>query len=267
MPKFCFDEIDFHYEDDKNEGMPFIFLHGLGGDVHQTLDILNDIPNVRRITIDFRGHGKTVRFGNETKLNFNQFTDDVKALIDYLEINQFIIGGISTGAGVALNFAIRYSEGIEKLVLSRPAWDDHPQPRTIQTAFQTIYQLLNDDTIVDKKEAFKQTEIYKKLNAISHYAGNTLLGQFDYPYAQEVSSKLINIPSDCPNTSKRDWESVTIQTLILGSELDPLHPMEFAKILYETIPNAIFKEITSKTNSGVQNKIDSVTAINEFVTN
>ncbi|MGX7197882.1 alpha/beta fold hydrolase [Enterococcus olivae] len=266
MPKFNYDGIDFHYEDDKNNGLPFIFLHGLGGDVNQTLDILNDIPNIRRIAIDFRGHGKTIEFGDEKKLNFNQFADDIKAFVDYLELNSFIIGGISTGAGVALNFTIRYPKGIVKLVLSKPAWDDKPQPVVIQTAFKTIYMIMNDDSIEDKKEAFKQTEIFNELNDISHYAGSTLLGQFDYPYAKSASLKLIKIPSDCPSNNKDDWANVKIPTLILGSELDPLHPMDFAKLLYEAMPCSDFKEITSKTISGTKHKVDSVNAISEFIT-
>lgn len=41
------------------------------------------------------------------------------------------------------------------------------------------------------------------MNGISSYAGKTLLGQFDYPFAKETSPKLICIPSDCPNSSKK----------------------------------------------------------------
>ncbi|WP_077602155.1 alpha/beta fold hydrolase [Oceanobacillus sojae] len=266
MPIFNFDEIHFYYQDDCNEGVPFIFLHGLGGDVNQTQDILNEIPHIRRITIDFRGHGKTIHFGETSKLSFHQFADDVKALIDFLEIDRFIIGGISTGAGVALNFALRYPKGIQKLVFSRPAWEDQPQPEIIKEAFRTIYQILNDDAVSDNKGTFKQTVIYQKMNGISSYAGKTLLGQFDYPFAKETSPKLICIPSDCPNSSKNVWKSISVPTLILASEKDPLHPLEFAETLHAGIPDSIFKEITSKTISGSRHKTDTVTEIRKFIT-
>jgi pimeloyl-ACP methyl ester carboxylesterase len=265
MPLFKFDNIDFNYEDDKKEGMPFIFLHGLGGDVNQTLDILNEIPNVRRISIDFRGHGKTVDFGDVSKLNFKQFADDVKALIDSLEIEQFIIGGISTGAGVALNFALRYPQGIEKLIISRPAWENEPQPEDIQSAFRTIYQILNDENITDKKEQYKATSVYKKMNSLSDYVGNTLVGQFDYPYAKETSKKLIYIPSDCPNTDRREWKKLYCPTLILAAQTDPLHPFEFAETLYNGLPSAELKEITSKSISSKEHKKDSVNEIRLFI--
>ncbi|GGP13862.1 alpha/beta fold hydrolase [Oceanobacillus neutriphilus] len=267
MPTFNFDGIHFYYQDDNSEGIPFIFLHGLGGDVNQTQDILNEIPHIRRITIDFRGHGKTIKFGETSKLSFHQFADDVKALIDFLEIDQFIIGGISTGAGVALNFVLRHPKGIQKLVLSRPAWEDKPQPEIIQEAFRIIYQILNDDSVLDYKEAFKQTVIYQKMNEISGYAGKTLLGQFDYPYARETSPKLIYIPSDCPNNSKSDWKSVSVPTLILASKKDPLHPLEFAETIHAGILGSNFKEITSKTISGREHKMDTVTEIHEFIKN
>lgn len=267
MSVFNFDGIEFNYIDDEKEGVPFIFLHGLGGDVSQTLNIMNEIPNIRRISIDFRGHGQTINFGGESKFNFNQFSDDVKELIDYLNIESFIIGGISTGAGVALNFAVRYPAGIKKLILSRPAWTDEPQPLDIRNAFNTIYWLLNNDKIYNKKEEFKQTSIYKKMNHLSSYAGKTLLSQFDYPYAKFTSKKLKKMPSDCPSYEKKNWEYFTFPSLIIASKLDPLHPFEFAEYLYEYIPSSMLKEVTSKTISGVQHKIDSVREVHDFIVN
>ncbi|HBS47217.1 MAG TPA: hypothetical protein DEA91_27095 [Paenibacillus sp.] len=59
MPYFTYDHIRFHYEDD---GEPFIFLHGLGGDVNQTFGLMKQTDHVRRISLDFRGHRKTVAF-------------------------------------------------------------------------------------------------------------------------------------------------------------------------------------------------------------
>lgn len=265
MAFFKKDDIDFYFEDDANSGTPFIFLHGLGGDTGQTSGLMKKTAGIRRIVMDFRGHGKTRYFGDESLLSFNQFADDVKALADYLKLDQFFLGGISTGAGVSLNFALRYPERVKRLVLSRPAWEDCPQPADIREAFKVIYQLLNNPEIKDKKAEYKKSGIYQKMNNLSSYAGETLLSQFDYAYASEASPKLICMPGDSPNTDRNEWRKLSMPTLILGSHLDPLHPYSYAELLHEYIPDSEFKEITSKTISGEQHAKDSYGAICSFL--
>ncbi|MGM0239822.1 alpha/beta fold hydrolase [Enterococcus sp. AZ103] len=267
MAFFKHDNIDFYYEDDANSGIPFIFLHGLGGSTEQTAGLMKATPGIRRIVIDFRGHGRTRYFGDKSMLSFNQFADDVKALIDFLKLEKFYLGGISTGAGVSLNFALRHPENMERLILSRPAWEDCPQPEMIQKAFQEVYQILNDSAITDKKSAYKQKEIYQTMNQLSSYAGETLLGQFDYPYATETSLKLVCIPTDCPNSDRDEWKKLNIPTLILGSHLDPLHPYEYGELLHKYIPHSEFKQITSKTVSGKLHATESYEAIQSFLIN
>lgn len=265
MPYFEHDGVNFYYEDDNQKKMPFIFLHGLGGDTNQTTDVLKEIKNVRCITMDFRGHGKTIKYGDIDSFNFDTFADDVRALVEHLNLKTFYLGGISTGAGVALNFSVRYPNGLEKLILSRPAWINEEQPKFIRDAFKEIYTILNASNIIQKKEKFKSTDIYKMMNEKSHYAGSTLLGQFDYPYAVETSDKLVRMPNDCPVRDKKKWSSIPIPTLILGSKKDPIHPFEFGEILNNGIPTSEFKEITSKTDSGELHKKDSVESINSFL--
>ncbi len=58
---------------------------------------------------------------------FDVFADDLIALADQLGLDRFVVGGISLGAGTALNLAIRYPERVSALVLCRPAWLDRPQ--------------------------------------------------------------------------------------------------------------------------------------------
>lgn len=265
MSIFELDNIQFYYEDDNNGGVPFIFLHGLGGDTKQTMGLLKKTDGLRRISIDFRGHGNTIKYGSESKLSFNQFGMDVISLADHLGLDKFIVGGISTGAGTALNVCLNYPERVEKLILSRPAWEDRPQNEDIRCAFEEIYKILNDDTIVNKKQSFMNTNIYQKLNGIARYAGSTLVGQFDYAHAQETSLKLIKIPNDAPNYNREEWKNIKVPTLILASEQDPIHPYEYGILLSEYIEKSEFKEITPKEVSGQQHNEDSYNFIREFI--
>lgn len=265
MPFYTFDQISFHYEDDETIGVPFIFLHGLGGDTQQTMSVMKKTSGIRRISVDFRGHGETINFGSPEKFSFRQFAADVLALADDLQLEQFIVGGISTGAGVALHLALNSPERVTHLILSRPAWEDRPQEPAIQEAFQQIYTILQDDTIPAKKVAYKKTKIYQQMDQLAHYAGDTLLGQFDYTYAKETSEKLVRIPRDCPNTNREEWRELSIPTLILASKQDPIHPFDYGVLLSEYIPNSQLIEITPKEISGKKHNQDSYQAIQHFL--
>lgn len=267
MTQFNYDGISFYYEDDNNGGIPFVFLHGLGGDSNQTLSVMKETPGIRRIALDFRGHGKTVSFNFSEKFSFSQFSKDVINLMNYLQIKKIIVGGISTGAGVALHMTLNYPERIKRMILSRPAWLDKPQEKNIREAFKKIDEILQDDLIKDKKNAFKKTTIYQQMNNLAKYAGSTLLGQFDYIYAKETSKKLIEIPNDCPNDDREEWRTINIPTLILISKQDPIHPYEYGEVLNKYIPESKLREITPKEISSEEHNNDSYNYISTFIQN
>src|SRR3954453_23307117 len=123
MPTFAHDGLAFHYED-TGEGVPFIFQHGLGGDVNQPCGLFRPPEGVRLLALDCRAHGETRPLGDPDQLRLATFADHLAALLDYLEVPRAVIGGISMGAAVALNFALRYPERVLGLVLSRAAWLD-----------------------------------------------------------------------------------------------------------------------------------------------
>ena len=70
MPFFSADSITFHYLD-IGQGHPFVFQHGLGGDVHQTQDIFVLPLRFRLLTLDCRGHGETQLIGDPAYLSFD----------------------------------------------------------------------------------------------------------------------------------------------------------------------------------------------------
>ncbi len=132
MPEFTRDGITFHYQDTK-EGMPFVFQHGLGGDVTQPLSLYHPKPGIRLIAFDMRGHGQTYPLGNVEKLSMATLAGDLVALLDFLQIDQAVVGGISLGSAVAASVALRFPARVRALVLSRPAWIEGPVPQNVRT--------------------------------------------------------------------------------------------------------------------------------------
>src|SRR5688500_13336160 len=130
MATFIRDGIYFNFSTE-GAGLPFIFQHGLGGDLQQPRFLYEPRGAVQRISLYARGHGATRPLVDPKKLRFNVVVDDVIALMDHLRIDQAAVGGISMGAGIALNLTLRYPARVRGLVMVRPAWLDRPNPWTV----------------------------------------------------------------------------------------------------------------------------------------
>ena len=76
-----------------------------------------------------------------------------------------------------------------------------------------------------------------------------MLGQFSHPRAEETVVKLERIPLHIPAHKRQDWTSITVPTLVLANRQDPIHPYEFGETLARLIPEAEFRELTSKSVS------------------
>jgi pimeloyl-ACP methyl ester carboxylesterase len=176
MPFFSANSITFHYLDE-GQGLPFVFQHGLGGDVHQTQDIFSPPLPFRLLTLDCRGHGETRPVGDPASLSFSSFADDLIALLDTLHLQQAIVGGISMGAGVALNFALRYPQRVRALVLVRPAWLHEPLPAQLQV-YPRIAKLIRKAGAAQACEQFKQTGEYQELQRTFPVTAASLITQF-----------------------------------------------------------------------------------------
>jgi len=127
MPSIDLNGELFHYAC-VGEGLPFVFQHGMGADVTQPISSGGNLAGWRMIAMDCRGHGQTEANLDPMRISFAQFAEDLAVLLDSLNIERAVVGGISMGAGVALAFALAHQERVNGLILVRPAWLDRPFP-------------------------------------------------------------------------------------------------------------------------------------------
>ena len=245
MPFFHHDGLKFHYRE-TGSGIPFIFQHGLGGDVNQPFGLFEPPPGFRLIAFDCRAHGQTAPVGDENKISIVSFADDLGALLDYLSIPFAVVGGISMGAAVALDFTLRFPKRVMGLVLSRPAWLDQPFPAERNT-FLKIAKLIRQHGAIRGADLFKETNDYQKCLRESPDSADSLLSQFSHPRAEETVVKLERIPLHIPARKREDWAAITVPTLVLANRQDPIHPYEFGETLARMIPGAELRELTSKS--------------------
>lgn len=244
MPTFQHDGIDFHYHD-SGTGLPVVFQHGLSGDLTKILEVMPEERNFRLISFDARYHGKTRPLGPPEKIAFDQFADDLKALLDHLEIDRAVIGGISMGAGIALNFATRYPDRVLALILSRPAWLDAPSCDNVRM-FPEMAELIRSHGAKAAQAIFAAMPTFARVRDQSSDSASAVMGMFEAPECEETVDRFERIPNDCPSRDRAAWRSITAPTLVLGNERDPIHPFPIAEGLAAEIPGAELQILTPK---------------------
>jgi sugar phosphate isomerase/epimerase len=239
------DGLEFYFQT-SGSGVPFFFQHGLGADVTQPFSLFRPPGGVQLIGFDCRAHGRTHPIGAQEKICFTAFADDLLALMDHLRLEKAIVGGISMGAGVALNFASRYPKRLLGLVLHRPAWLDAPRSDNVGV-FVVMADLLRRHGAEKGLELFKESEFYQRAQARSSASAASLAAQFLHTRAQEAVVRLEKIPLDVPTPDRRQWKTIAVPTLVLANDHDAIHPLEYGVTLAREIPKTEFKELTPKS--------------------
>ena len=243
--------------------LPFIFQHGMGGDADQPLGYVGDTPPTRVISLNARGHGPSTDIEPESA-NFDRFADDVIALADDLDLPEFVVGGISLGAGTALNLTLRYPDRVAGLVLCRPAWLDRPQAELNRAAYAEIADLL-DAHPTDAAQRYPESAIYQSVRRTSPAAAASLLGQLTRPRAAENSLILRAFPGSSPTNSAETWRHVAVPTLVIGHHDDPFHAYDIAQAHADAIPGAQLCTVPSKDADQAGFTADIRTALHQFL--
>lgn len=99
------------------EGFPLVLLHGNGEDhtyfKHQMAPFSD---RYRVIALDTRGHGRSPR--GTAPFTLDQFAQDLKDFLDEKGIERCHLLGFSDGGNIALLFALRHPQYVEKLVVN-----------------------------------------------------------------------------------------------------------------------------------------------------
>lgn len=109
---------NFEHTDEPKENV-IVFNYGLVcSNFHwsKQLDYFNDL-GYKILIHDYRGHYKSTGIDNITSITFENIANDLKELIDSLNIKSTYLIGHSMGVNTSLEFAKRYPSYVKKMIL------------------------------------------------------------------------------------------------------------------------------------------------------
>jgi 3-oxoadipate enol-lactonase len=117
MPKIPVNGSD-HYYEQTGEGLPMVFIHGAFADARMWQPQWQYFASkYRALRYDLRGHGRTGASSLD-RYTIELFADDLRCLLDSLDMRKPILCGQSFGGSIAQAFAARFPEKVRALVLA-----------------------------------------------------------------------------------------------------------------------------------------------------
>ena len=232
-------------------GPPLVMLHGTGVAAHMLAPLLQHLDGVRAIAPDRPGNGLSDPVDIERKGFRDWAVEVMDQLLDALGLDQISLAGASGGGAWAIWYALTYPERVQRLVLPGAAMllpGTHvPLPFRIMTV-PIIGHIMaripaNERTVVNLMGMLGEKETIvnypKMIEALA--AGN------NDPVASKASrteqSAIFNLPGYRENMKIRtkDLQQLTMPTLLIWGEYDPLGGVDVARAVCEAIPNCVLE--------------------------
>lgn len=141
--------------DERGQSSPVVLLHGFPFNRSMWREQIDALSvRYRVIAPDLRGHGETAVAASAT---MEEMADDVAALMDALDIERAVIGGLSMGGYVTLAFARKYPQRVRALILA----DTRPQADTEEA--RTNREKMAERAVSDGMEAIAEMQLPKLL--------------------------------------------------------------------------------------------------------
>ena len=203
-------------------GRPLVLLHGGLADHRATLHYLTGLDRqIRLIAPDVRGAGQSHYDG---VLSWKLLASDLKALLDYLGLQQAFIGGMSAGCPIALRFALDYPKYVAGLILVHPihAGDDFPINRTARETFEYM-SALGARTSTEGIEALHP--LFAHLPEQIKEKAMSMIDSFDAP-SVATTTKFLSLGLQ-PFASANELKTLSCKALLIPG-VDDVHPKEIA---------------------------------------
>lgn len=235
------DGMQVHYRDEglkRDSLLPVVLLHGTGSSLHTFEAWTNELKFQRRIVrMDLPAFGLTGPFPDKD-YTIDHYVDFIQHFLVSKGIKKCILGGNSLGGNIAWQFAIKYPQMVDKLILIDAA--GYPMvSKSAPIAFRVARMPVLNRLITFITPRFMARASVENVYADKSKVWDELVDRYFELALREGNRQALVDRMQMPLDSTAYPKIKTIQqpTLVLWGEQDMLIPVSVAERFHEDLPN------------------------------
>ena len=193
-----------HFYVEKGTGTPLILLHGNGENSDYFTGQIDAFAEHYHVyAVDTRGHGRTPR--GEAPFTIRQFADDLLGFMDEHKIAKARLLGFSDGGNIAMVFAIRHPDRVDRLILNGANLNAGGVKRSVQIPIELGYRIAK--CFSGKSESARR------------------------------NAEMLGLMVNDPNVSPAELAGIRAKTLVIAGTRDMIKEAH-TRLIAENIPDA-----------------------------
>ena len=246
----------FYILNQKEQSIPIVFIHGVGLTYEIWQPQLDFFTDYNTLAYDILGHGKSSL--KKQNISFDDFSDQLIKLIDELNFQKIHLVGFSIGSLIARNFATKFNDRLQSLVLLGSIYKrTEQQQKIVNERFNQAKKELKLSKLALKRWF---TDKYLENNPDTYDKISSILSSNNMANFIKVYELFVNHKND------EDFEKITVNTLITTGENDIGSTIEMSQELNKIIKNSQLKIIKNgKHLCGIECADDVNLMIKNFI--
>jgi len=229
-----------HYERHGAGPRVLVFLHGLLLDTQLNRRLAADLAErgIHVLLLDLPGHGRSDKPRHASVHRMDSYARYVVALLDELDIDQAVVGGVSLGANVSLQVAVQAPERVRGLLVEMPVLE-WAVPGAAVVFLPLLLGVHYAAPVVRAVAGIARRLPRTRIAALDSVV--TMLGLEPEEAAAVLHGMLVG-----PITpTYEDRQAITAPALVIGHRVDFIHPFTDAYHLTRQLPDARLLEARS----------------------
>ncbi|MEV6911099.1 alpha/beta hydrolase [Amycolatopsis sp. NPDC051071] len=222
--------------DDLGSGLPVVLVHGhpFNRSMWRPQAERFSQEGCRVITADLRGYGESTKPEQSEKTGLDVFAADITRLADHLGIERFVLGGLSMGGQIVMEFHRTYPGRVAGLLLA----DTSPQEETEEG--KRVRDTMADRVLAEGLNPYAEEVLTKMVSpenvrTMPEVAAHVLRMMRTTPPAGAAAA--LRGRAERPDY-RESLKRVKVPSLVVVGTEDEFTPVSDAELMHELIPGS-----------------------------
>jgi pimeloyl-ACP methyl ester carboxylesterase len=224
--------LQLYYEIHGHGPRVFVFMHGILMDSNMNRKLANDLAarGNRVVLLDLPGHGLSEKPRRASFHRMDTYAEHVVALLDNLGVDRAVVGGVSLGGNVSLLVAALAPERVQALVIEMPVLE-WAIPAAAVTFVPMLFAVHFARPLVRRAAA-----LLRRLPRTGNGPIDSIMNSLSNDPV-EIAAVLHGVLAGPITPTVDQRAALEMPALVVGHEVDRLHPFHDAEQLARRLPN------------------------------